>query len=393
MLKLRMTTPCLFILLLVESIAVAQSPVPKNAKLEKIASGFQFVEGPLWKDSTLLFSDISANTIYQWTPGTAKTTVYLKPSNSSNGLTLDKQGRLVFCQMGYRRVARIEANGTQTALASMYNGKKLNSPNDVVVKSDGAIFFTDPPLNIPAGQKQELSFSGIFRISPFGDLQLLDSSLAQPNGICFSPDESKLYVNNSAEKAIYVWDVVNDSTISDRRVFANMRPTGYADGMKVDSAGNLFSAGPLGIWVFAPDGTVLDTILIPTQTSNCNWGDADGKTLYITSSNSVYRIRLATVTGVEGDNLIQPRSFRLYSNFPNPFNPSTNISFDLDKRSHVELRVFDLLGELIRTLVNDELSPGNHVYKFDGINLSSGVYMCRLDTEVSAGVRKMVLIK
>ena len=157
------------------SFAVAQSPVPPSAKLERIASGFQFVEGPVWNDSLgLLFSDIPANTVYRWTPDSGAR-VYLRPSSNSNGLTFDLQGRLLLAQTGTRRVARLEPNGTQTSLASTYLGKKLNSPNDLVVKSDGSIFFTDPPFNIPAGQAQELSFSGVFRISPSGNLQLLDS--------------------------------------------------------------------------------------------------------------------------------------------------------------------------------------------------------------------------
>jgi gluconolactonase len=206
------------------SHAAAQSPVPRSAKLERIATGFQFVEGPVWKDSVgLLFSDIPANTVYEWT-ASAGAQAYLNPSDNSNGLTLDLQGRLILTQTGLRRVARRESNGVETSLASAYGGKKLNSPNDVVVKSDGSVWFTDPPLNIPSGQKAELTFSGIFRISLSGALQLLDSSLSQPNGICFSPDEKNLYVNNSAERVIYVWDVMNDTSIANRRRFASMTP-------------------------------------------------------------------------------------------------------------------------------------------------------------------------
>jgi hypothetical protein len=169
--------------------------------------------------------------VYAWT-ASAGAQAYVSPSGNSNGLALDSQGRLIITQTGLRRVARRESNGSQTSLASAYGGKKLNSPNDVVVKSDGSVWFTDPPLNIPAGQKQELTFSGIFRISTSGALQLLDSSLAQPNGICFSPGEERLYVNNSAERVIYVWDVVQDTLIANRRQFASMNPAGYADGMK-----------------------------------------------------------------------------------------------------------------------------------------------------------------
>jgi gluconolactonase len=306
-------------------------------------------------------------------------------------LTLDSRGRLILTQTGLRRVARRESNGVETSLASAYGGKKLNSPNDVVVKSDGSVWFTDPPLNIPAGQKAELTFSGIFRISVTGALQLLDSSLAQPNGICFSPDEKRLYVNNSAERVIYVWDVVQDSLITNRRRFASMNPAGYADGMKSDSLGNLFSAGPLGIWVFGPDGAVLDTILVPGQTSNCNWGDPDRKTLYITSGTSVYRIRLAETSGVgeTGDNL--PGGFDLYQNFPNPFNPSTTIRFALPRRTAARVTVFNSLGQKIATLLDGVQAAGEYDLKFDGSRLASGLYFYRMQAGEFVQTRRLVL--
>jgi gluconolactonase len=315
----------------------------------------------------------------------------MNPSDNSNGLTLDLQGRLILTQTGLRRVARRESNGVETSLASAYGGKKLNSPNDVVVKSDGSVWFTDPPLNIPAGQKAELTFSGIFRISTSGALQLLDSSLTQPNGICFSPDEKRLYVNNSAERVIYVWDVVQDTVIANRRRFASMNPAGYADGMKVDSPGNLFSAGPLGIWVFGPDGAVLDTILVPGQTSNCNWGDQDRRTLYITSGNSVYRIRLGPTSGIgeTGDNL--PGGFDLYQNYPNPFNPSTTIRFDLPHRAAMRLTVFNSLGQQVAALLEGDQAAGAHEVNFDGSRLASGLYFYRMQAEGFLQTRRFVL--
>ena len=392
-----------FLITFIAIASFAQSPVPPGAKVEKLATGFLQVEGPVWyngtglksaKDSTLLFSDIAGNTMYEYFPATGNSTAFLKPSDSSNGITFDREGRLVFCQMGFRRVVRMDSDGVITPLASTFRGKKFNSPNDVVVKSDGAIFFTDPPFNIPPGEKQELTFSGIYRISPSGSVQLLDSMLAYPNGICFSPDESRLYVNDSEVRIIYVWDVVDDSVLANKRVFATMKPTGYADGMKVDSSGNLFSAGPLGIWVFDKNGNCLDTILIPEQTSNCNWGDADRKTLYITASKSLYRIRLANLTGVkvEGDNLHMP-SFRLFPNFPNPFNPSTAISYQLPDVSHVTLKVYDLLGRQVRTLISGIEEPGLHQVEFDGGSFSSGIYFYRLETGSLTETKEMVLLK
>jgi gluconolactonase len=375
------------------SFAAGQSPVPHDAKLEMIAGGFQFVEGPVWKDGVgLLFSDIPANTVYRWVPDSGAR-AYLKPSSNSNGLTFDLQGRLLLAQTGTRRVARLETNGTQTPLASTYNGKRLNSPNDLVVKSDGSIFFTDPPFNIPAGQTKELSFSGIFRISPSGSLQLLDSSLAEPNGICFSPDKSKLYVNNSSERVIYAWDVVNDSMIANKRRFASMNPVGYADGMKVDAAGNIFCAGPLGVWVFAPNGTVLDTILVPGQTSNCNWGDADRKALYITAATGVYRIRLTSATGIKDRGSLLNRAFQLYANYPNPFNPKTTIEYSIPHDTDVSLEIFNSLGQQVALLEDQKFPAGNYKQEWNASALASGTYFCRLHADRLVQTRMVLLLK
>jgi gluconolactonase len=379
------------------SFVAAQSPVPQNASVEMIAGGFQFVEGPVWKDGVgLLFSDIPANKVYQWAPG-AGVSVFRSPSGNSNGLTFDAQGRLVMTQTGNRRIARIESTGEETVLAATYTGKKLNSPNDVVVKSDGSIFFTDPPFNIPAGQKAELGFSGIYRISPYGSLQLLDASLNEPNGICFSPDETKLYVNNSSERVIYVWDVVNDSTITNKRRFASMNPVGYADGMKIDAAGNVFCSGPLGVWVFSPGGVVLDTIQVPGQTSNCNWGDASRKTLYITSGTAVYRIRLMT-TGVEDSAPREGQLDELRGNYPNPFNPATAISYQLSAVSFVTLKVYDILGREVALLVHELRQSGIHNVRWNAAGYPSGVYLLQLtlqkeSNKLSRQVNKMILSK
>jgi len=426
-------------LLLAMMKASSQSPVPQGAVVEKIAGGFVFVEGPVWSDSLgLLFSDLSGNKVYRWTQATGAV-AFLNPSNNANGLTYDARGRLLLCQTGLRRVARRDSSGSIVSLAALFGGKKLNSPNDIVVKSDGAIFFTDPPFNVPAGQQRELTFSGIYRISPSGALQLLDSTLNEPNGICFSPDERKLYVDNSSQRIVYAWDVVHDSLIANKRVFASIGPTGYADGMKMDGAGNLFCAGPLGIWVFGPDGTVVDTILVPGQTTNCNWGDADRNTLYITSGNSVYRIRLA-VTGVEEHSSVPGDRYMLYQNYPNPFNPVTTIGFrvpgqktrsgstsidnspstidnrlgsgstsidnsplTIDNRlgsgvwglgsSHVRLSVYDMLGREVVVLVNDERKSGRYSVAWDAVGRSSGLYFCRLSAGGFSETRTMVLAK
>ncbi|MDP3580547.1 MAG: SMP-30/gluconolactonase/LRE family protein [Ignavibacteria bacterium] len=283
----------LIVILLVTSIAFSQSPIPKNAKLEKISTGHVFVEGPVWKDGVgLLFSDMGLNSICKWNPESG-TTVFMKPSFVSNGLTYDNDGKLVMMQTGLRRIARLEKDGTtQTSLTDKFEGKRFNSPNDIVVKSSGSIFFTDPDFNIPGGEKAELSIKGIYRLGINGSLKLLDDTFDKPNGICFSPDEKKLYVCESPKAIVYTWDVVDDSTVANKNLFYAIPEKGYADGMKTDHAGNLYCTGPGGVWVISPDGKLLDKIATPETPTNCNWGDADRKTLYITAQTSVYRIRL-----------------------------------------------------------------------------------------------------
>ena len=258
-------------------ISSAQSPVPSSAVVQKLNTGFLQPED-LWVDTIgLLFSDIIGNKIYCWSTAASAMNTFLCPSDSSNGLTLDHEGRLILTQMRLRRVSRQEFNGTITPLAATFRGKKFNSPNDVVVKSDGSIFFTDPDFNIPYPHTSELNFQGIYRISPLGTVSLLDSTLDKPNGICFSLDEKKLYVNDSHACIIYVWDVVDDSTISNKRIFYTVPPTGYVDGMKIDSAGNLFCAGPTDIWIVSDSGKYLDKIPMPETPSNCAWGDTTEK--------------------------------------------------------------------------------------------------------------------
>jgi gluconolactonase len=370
----------------------AQSPVPPGATVEKLATGFVFVEGPVWSDSLgLLFSDMNGNVLYRWTESIGATP-YLSPASNSNGLTFDLQKRLLINQTGLRRVARQESNGTLTPLATTWSGKKLNSPNDIVVKSDGAIYFTDPPFNIPSGQQQELTFSGIYRISTSGSLQLLDSTLKLPNGICFSPDESKLYVNDSQVRIIYVWDVVNDSLILNKRAFASIRTTGYADGMKVDTAGNLYCAGPTGIWVFGPTGAILDTILVTENPSNCNWGGADRKTLYITAGKSLYRIRMA-VTGVEGHSSLPEGRYRLFPNYPNPFNPMTVISCQSSVTGKLRLVVYNLLGQEVKVLLDGNKEPGTYELQWDARDCAAGVYVCRMTAGRYTESEKMLLLK
>jgi len=357
-------------------------------------SQIQQPEGPVWKEGLgLLFSDIRGNKIYKWTPEKSKE-IYLDPSYNTNGLTYDLKGRLVAGQMGLRRVVRFEHDDTQTSLADQYDGKKLNSPNDLVVKSDGAIFFTDPDFNIPWGENKELSFNGIYRISPSGILQLLTSSLALPNGICFSPDESKLYVNDSQIHQIYEWDVVDDSTITNKQLLYNIPVNGYADGMKIDEDGNIYCTCSSAVWVISPSGELLGKIDLPSSVSasNCAWGESDNKTLFITAGTSVYRVRpLVSSVGDQGS--VSPVEFQLSQNYPNPFNASTRIPFYLSESGWVDLNILNIRGERVTTLVNGPLNEGYHQIAWVAESISSGIYYINLITQKNTDMKKCLLIK
>ncbi len=286
--------------------------VDPNAKIEKIAGGFQFTEGPLWvrDGGYLLFSDPNANTIYRWTPD-GQVSVFRAKSGytgvdigeygqpGSNGLTLDLDGRLTIDEHGNRRVTRLEKNGVLTVLADRYEGKRLNSPNDLVYRSDGTLYFTDPPFGLPKfydDPRKELPFSGIFLLKD-GHLKLLSTDLLGPNGLAFSPDEKYLYVDNwdVKKKVIMRYEVSPDGSLSNGTVFvdASPQPGEQAwDGLKVDQRGNVYGAGPGGVWIISPAGKHLGTIKAPEQPANMAWGDDDGRTLYLAARTSVYRVRL-----------------------------------------------------------------------------------------------------
>jgi len=262
-------------------------------KVEKLAEGFQFTEGPVWVDDYLLFSDIPADTIYKYDGGTE---VYLKPSGHSNGLALDKQGRLLICEHD-RRLIRLEEDGSKTVMAESYEGKRLNSPNDLAVKSDGSIYFTDPPYGLPnRTEGKELEFCGVYRLEPEGNLTLLDDGVPLPNGLAFSPDEKTLYVADSGSAKIYFFDVT-ERGLENKRLFAKLGEvdgTGAADGMKVDVDGNVFCTGPGGIHVLGPQGTRYGVIGCPEIPANVAWGGDDYKTLYITARTGLYSLKMLT---------------------------------------------------------------------------------------------------
>ena len=273
--------------------------VDDNIKVEKLFDGFKFTEGPLWNpEGFLLFSDIPADTIYKWNTA-YKPAIFRRPSGNTNGNAYDNQGRLISAQHN-RKLTRTEKDGKVTVLAERYDNKLLNSPNDIAVKSDGSIYFTDPPYGIKKEQ-EELGFYGIYRWDENGYLTLLNQEMVRPNGIAFSPDEKKLYVSDSEKLHILVFDVKPDGTLSEGRVFAELPgPTdkGVPDGMKVDVKGNIYCTGSGGVWIFSTTGELLDKINVPEKATNLAWGNQDYKTLYITASNSVYRIPL-NVAGIQ----------------------------------------------------------------------------------------------
>ena len=272
--------------------------IDADAELEQLGTGCEFTEGPVWhaEGKFLLFSDIPANQMKKWTAEEGITN-FRVPSGKSNGLTYDKQGRLVTCEHANRRVSRTEADGTVVTIASHYEGKRLNSPNDVIVKSDGSIYFSDPPYGLTADYgiegEQDLDFQGVYRLSPDGQtLTLLVDDFDRPNGLCFSPDESILYIDDTERMHVRAFDVQSDGTIANGRIFAEEEGEGSApDGMKIDVHGNVYLTGPGGIWIFDTSGQHLGVLQIPERAANLGWGGDDWSTLFITASTSVYSIQ------------------------------------------------------------------------------------------------------
>jgi gluconolactonase len=276
--------------------------IPEQPVLEQAAGGFTFTEGPVWCGDYLLFSDIPRNRIIRLAllSDGPEVTTWRRPSGNSNGMTLDKAGRLVVCESSTRRVTRTEVDGTVRVIADSYQGESLNSPNDVVVKSDGAVYFTDPYYvsgNPPP--PEELGFRGVFRAGPDGALTMLADDFIFPNGLAFSPDESILYVNDTMQRNIRAYDVKSDGGIGNKRILIEMagEKPGAPDGMKVDTAGNIYCTGPGGIWVISPEGSHLGTLSFPEMPANLCWGDTDRRTLYVTARTSIYRLKLLA-TGI-----------------------------------------------------------------------------------------------
>jgi gluconolactonase len=292
--------------------------VPVDARIEKVADGFTFIEGPLWRPSgALWFSDVVGNVVRQWSPD-GKVVELLRPGGydgnhlpaggfvGPNGMTAGPNGEVLLCQHGNRRIARISSDMRVTTLVDTFEGKKLNAPNDLVFRSDGTLFFTDPPYGLPRQDDdpaKELPFNGVFKLKD-GKLDAIITDLTRPNGIAFSPDEKTLYVSNSDDKR-KIWmryDVAADGSVSNGRVLFDAtahKAGGVPDGMKIDVQGNIWATGPSAVYVFSPEGMHLGSIVPAEDPANCGWGD-DGRTLYITAETGLYRIK----TSVMGQRLV-----------------------------------------------------------------------------------------
>jgi gluconolactonase len=290
--------------------------IAPDAAIERVAGGLSFTEGPVWRGTELLFSDIPNKRIARWRrlPEGPELTTCVR--GMSNGLTLDRERRVLAAEHDGRRVTRVADDGTRTVLAEQFQGKRLNSPNDIVVRSDGSIYFTDPPYGVrpstpgvprPAGwwarpiPGKEQPCNGVYRIAPDGTLHLLVDDFALPNGLAFSPDESVLYIDDSAHKHIRAFDVRPDGTLTNSRILLNMASDdpGVPDGLKVDLSGNVFCTGPGGVWVCRSNGARLGRVVLPELPANLGWGE-DGRVLFITARTSVYRLETKTCGALPG---------------------------------------------------------------------------------------------
>src|SRR5919108_6344545 len=279
--------------------------VDEDAELERLGTGFTFTEGPIWNpDGFLLFSDMPGDTRRRWDEQGGVREV-AKPSNKGNGMTLDADGRLLVCEHATSSLVRMDPDGTgsgREVVASHYQGRELNSPNDVILKRDGSIYFSDPTYGrmpvFGVERDQDLDFQGVYRLPPGGgEPQLLVDDFEQPNGLCFSPDESLLYINDTPRAHIRVFDRQPDGTIANGRMFfenigSGVIEEGIPDGMKCDERGNIYVTGPGGVWVISAEAELLGVIEVPENTGNLNWGGDDWKELYIPSTTSLYRIRM-----------------------------------------------------------------------------------------------------
>lgn len=280
--------------------------IAPEAKIEILATGFNWSEGPVWRDGQILFSDVPENTVFGWKEGSTSAVTFLKPSGSlngegqgSNGLAVDAEGNLILCQHGERRIARLEKDGSFTSLADNYQGKRFNSPNDLVIAKSGTLFFTDPPYGMKKGTEPDAPYHGIYRLGTDGKVSLIIDDIRWPNGIALSQDQKTLFIAVSDKEAnrIMAYDLQDDGSVKNGRVFFNAQPLksnerkGGCDGMKVDTQGNIWTTGPGGVLIISPKGQHLGTILTGQNTGNCAWGGPEKDTMYITADMFLLRVK------------------------------------------------------------------------------------------------------
>jgi gluconolactonase len=277
--------------------------IDPNAEVERVATGFTFTEGPIWnaRDDSLLFSDMPGDVRRRWSERDGVEEI-MKPSNKCNGMVYDADGNLLVCEHVTSSLVRERPDGTRETIATHHQGKELNSPNDVITRSDGTIYFSDPSYGRMPGfgleRDQHLSFQGVYRIPPGGgdpELVVAEGEFEQPNGLCFSPDESLMYINDTPRALIRVYDVQADGTLTNGRLFfegigSGVIEEGIPDGMKCDERGDIWVTGPGGVWVISPSGEHLGVVEVPENVGNLTWGGSDGGTLYMPSSTSLYRV-------------------------------------------------------------------------------------------------------
>lgn len=280
--------------------------VAPDAKVEVLATGFNWSEGPVWKDGQILFSDVPENTVFGWKEGDKAASVSLKPSGSldgsgqgSNGLAVDAKGQLILCQHGERRIARLEKDGSFTTLADNFEGKRFNSPNDVVIAKNGSMFFTDPPYGMKKGTPQDAPYHGIYHVDEKGKVSLIIQDILWPNGIALSPDEKTLYiaVSDKDNNRVMAYDLQSDGSVKNGRVFfaaqalRSAERKGGCDGMKVDTQGNIWTTGPGGVLIINPEGKHIGSILTGVPTGNCAWGGENKDVMYVTADMFLIRVQ------------------------------------------------------------------------------------------------------
>ncbi|MCW9708190.1 SMP-30/gluconolactonase/LRE family protein [Fodinibius salsisoli] len=294
MMKCKLFMLILLSLTVSEKYVWAQQGILTASIPQKVTNGFEFTEGPYWHpDGYLLFSDIPDNTIYRWKPGSMEADIFIKPSGHSNGITTDNKGRLVLAQHD-GMISIIGEEQRMEILADEFEGKRLNSPNDLAISSRGIIYFTDPPFGVNA-EERKLSFSGVYMLKKGERPQLMVDEFDLPNGIVLNEDESQIYVNNTATGQIMCFEIAEDGSLQNPTAFANVGAadeSGGADGMAMDQEGRLYSTGPGGIYIFSPEGNQIEKIGMPTRTTNLTWGGPENKTLYITTPSAIYQLKM-----------------------------------------------------------------------------------------------------